>query len=116
MKRLCWLPFVIACGNSSSSPPKDEPPATVNAEYKADIDALCNVIERSGAAELDPNDRTMKTATWLGTNLVSQDGRKFLAKLSQIKGAEKADALDAEAKRVGLDGCPLSAEWRKPRP
>ena len=116
MKRLYWFVFLVACGNSSSSPPKDEPPAAVNAEYKADLEAICDVVERSGATTLEGNERAMTTATWLGTNLKTQEARKFLSKLRQVKGAEKGDVLDAEAIRVGMSGCPLAAEWRKPRP
>ena len=119
MKRLYLLAFVAACGSSSSAPPKDEPkdePAKVDDAYKADIEALCDVINRSGTADLDPNERAMKIAAWLGSNLKSQEGRKFLSKIRPIKGADKGDALDAEAVRVGLPGCALAAEWRKPRP
>jgi len=113
MKRL-WIAFALAaCGSSETS--KDEAPKPDDA-YKADIEALCDVINRSGTAGMDPNERAMKTAAWLGSNLKTQDGRKFLSKIRPIKGAEKGDALDAEAVRLGLPGCALAAEWRNPRP
>ena len=116
MKRLYWLVFLVACGSSPAKENETSDPAKVDDAYKADIEALCDVINRSGTAEMDPNERAMKIAAWLGTNLKSQDGRKFLSKIRPIKGAEKGDALDAEAVRVGLPGCALATEWRKPRP
>ncbi len=119
MKRLYWIVFLVACGNSSS-PAKEnqnsEPAKVDDAAYKADIEALCDVINRSGTADMDPHERAMKIATWLGTNMKTQDGRKFLSKIRPIKGADKGDALDAEAVRVGLPGCALATEWRKSRP
>jgi hypothetical protein len=113
MKRLYLLVFValIACQSGS----KEAAPAPGGDEaYKADIEALCDVLARTGTEHEDPNDRAMKVATWLGTNLKTQDAKKFLSKIRPIKGAAKGDALEAEAKRVGLPGCALAAVWRAP--
>ncbi len=85
----------------------------VDAAYTGDIEKLCDVVARSGSTDLDQNDRVFKIATWLGTNLETGDARKFLAKIQPLKGAAKADALDAEAKRVGIASCALAAEWRR---
>ena len=110
MKRLYLLAVVAAVACQSSE--KDAPTTSVDAAYKADLEALCDVVNRSGTAELDPGDRTMKIATWLGSNLKTQDARKFLSKIRPIKGPAKGDAIDAEAKRLGIPSCPLAAEWR----
>lgn len=112
MKRLYLLAVVavVACQGGS----KTEPGATgTDAVYKAEIEELCDVINRTGTADIDPNDRAMKIATYLGSHVKSQEGRKFLSKIRPLKGNEKADALEAEGKRVGLTGCALAAEWRK---
>lgn len=87
-------------------------PADVTKDYAADIGKLCDVIRLSGAPEDDA--QTLTTANWLAANLTTQDSRKFLVSIQPLVGVAKADALDAEAKRVGLDSCALSALWRKP--
>ncbi|MGE0868055.1 MAG: hypothetical protein AB7P03_05830 [Kofleriaceae bacterium] len=79
-------------------------------EYKADIEALCDVIQRSGAGEDDA--RTLTTANWLAANLKTQESRKFLVKIQPVTGIAKAEALETEAKRVGLSGCALAQMWR----
>jgi hypothetical protein len=87
-------------------------PAEITPEYRADIEKLCDVVRLSGAGDDDA--QTLTTANWLAANLTTQESRKFLISTQPMVGAVKADALDAEAKRVGLDGCVLSALWRKP--
>jgi hypothetical protein len=104
-----WLIFVAACGSSSA---KEEPPAPVVAPYVADIDNLCNVIERSGSKDLEANDKRYKTATWLAANLKTPEGHKFLETIQPLDRNAKIAALEGEAKRVGLAGCPLAASWR----
>jgi hypothetical protein len=98
---------LAACGN------KPDPAPGVAAAYAADIEKLCNVIELSGATGLEPNDRMYLTATWLGANLTTPEARKLLADIQPLKGAAKANALDAEARRAGLASCALAAEHRK---
>lgn len=110
MKRLYLLAVVAAVACQSSD--KEASVTTADAAYKADIEALCDVVNRSGTADLTPGDRTMPIATWLGTNLKTQDARRFLSKIRPIKGAAKGDAIDAEAKRLGIASCPLAVEWR----
>ena len=36
----------------------------------------------------------------------------FGTRIQPLTGNDKADALEAEARRVGHDGCALAAEWR----
>jgi hypothetical protein len=103
--------FVAACGGDKAA----EPTAPASA-YATDIDNLCEVVKRAGAENQEPNDRMYLIATWLGANLKTPEARKFLADIQPLQGNAKADALDAEAKRAGLAGCALSAEWRKPSP
>ncbi|MGE3454352.1 MAG: hypothetical protein AB7O24_04490 [Kofleriaceae bacterium] len=99
-------PTTVGTAGSLASPPASP------VDYKADIEALCDVIQRSGAGEDDA--RTLTTANWLAANLKTQESRQFLVKIQPLTGIPKADALDAEAKRVGLDGCALAAMWREP--
>jgi len=83
--------------------------------FGRDMDRICNAVEQSGASQ-QPDSRAFLIAQWLGRNLESQEGRHFLAKIQPLEGAAKADALDDQARQVGLGGCPLALEWRQPRP
>ncbi len=94
------------------APQADVPRAEVTKDYAADIEKLCEVIRLSGAPEDDA--QTLTTANWLAANLTTQESRKFLVAIQPLVGAAKADALDAEAKRVGLASCSLSEIWRRP--
>jgi hypothetical protein len=107
----------LACGRDSppGSPAGDPVGVGSGSAYAADMENLCNVVERSGAGSAHPNDRAYLVATWLGTRLTTQDARKFLAQIQPLDGDAKATALETEAKRAGLAGCPLAAEWRKPK-
>lgn len=124
MKSTSVLVAMIALGGcqaSESKPapaprptaaPTDIPKADVTKDYAADIGKLCDVIRLSGAPDDDA--QTLTTANWLAANLVTQESRKFLVSIQPLIGGAKADALDAEAKRVGLETCALSELWRKP--
>lgn len=123
-----------SCGPSSPTPPPPSPPVVVVAEpaaappsainqmpgqapvltpLAADVDNICNVLERSGAINAPPGERSVHTAVWLGKNVHSAEGKKFLEDIQPLTGVAKADALDGMALAMGLVDCPLSSEWRK---
>jgi hypothetical protein len=79
--------------------------------YPGDIEKICDVVSRSSTTGMG-DERMVLIANWLSANLETQEARDFLVKIQPLVGTEKADALDAEAKRVGLTGCALAAEWR----
>lgn len=123
------LLLVAACnqssGQSQAKTNEAEPahPGTIGAAaasgsgseaYKLDIENLCEAMERSGASKETADSHQFVIANWLAANLKTEDSRKFLVKIQPLNGEAKATALDDEAKRVGLAGCSLSAEWRKP--
>ena len=83
-------------------------------DYRADIDNLCDVLKRSGADQLTPGEQQPVIAMWLGPNIKTTAGHNFLVTIAPFQGVAKADALVAEANRVGIASCPLAAEWRKP--
>ncbi|MEO6774406.1 MAG: hypothetical protein ABI467_15525, partial [Kofleriaceae bacterium] len=83
-------------------------------DYKADIENLCDVMTRSGADQLEPGQRNPTIAMWLGPNIKTAAGHQFLVQIQPLQGVDKALALEAEAKRVGISQCPLAAEWRAP--
>lgn len=88
------------------------PKAPVTPEYKQDITNLCDVLHLSGADQLPPGDRSPTIAMWLGPHIKTEAGHEFLVAIQPLTGEAKAAALEVEAKRVGLDSCPLAAEWR----
>lgn len=84
----------------------------MTAAYKQDIANVCEAVQRSGADKLPPGERVAAIAMWLGPNIHTESGHEFLVAIQPLTGEPKAAALEFEAKRVGLDGCPLAAEWR----
>src|SRR6185295_4574974 len=94
----CWIVVFLVAWEASKSKLDDvpAPPATPTASYKADIENLCDVMTRSGAADHDYNDRTYLIATWLSGHLTTSEARKFLATIQPLSGEPKAKALDAE--------------------
>ena len=71
-------------------------------------------MTRSGADRIDEEARALTIANWLGANLKTDESRKFLVQIQPLVGEPKATALETEARRVGLPGCALAAEWRTP--
>ncbi|MBS1121513.1 MAG: mucin-associated surface protein [Deltaproteobacteria bacterium] len=113
--RYGWLFGLALCGavgcqkgDGAGAPTRTDGP------YAGDIEKLCNVVVRSGGDKEVGADRNFLIATWLGANLETPESRKFLARIQPLVGEQKATAIEAEAKRVGLTGCPLADEWRKP--
>jgi len=86
--------------------------AAVPGPYRADIARLCDVVVQSGADQLAAGERLLAIVQWLPDHLETQDSHEFLARIQPLEGEAKADALAAEARRVGLPGCALAAEWR----
>jgi hypothetical protein len=103
---LASLLLVAACH-------KSKPAAAITPEYKQDITNLCDVVHLSGADQLPEGSRTPSIAIWLGPHITTPAGHDFLVKIQPLEGMEKAGALDAEAKRVGIGTCALADEWRR---
>jgi len=86
--------------------------AAASAPYRADIARLCDVVAQSGADRQPPGERLLTVVNWLPAHLETQEAHEFLVRIQPLEGTAKADALDAEARRVGQAGCALAAEWR----
>src|SRR6188472_4480133 len=81
------LVALLGCGRDTpqaSPSPGDPTGVGSGSAYTADVENLCNVVERSGAGSAHPNDRAYLVATWLGTRLATQDARKFLAQIQPL--------------------------------
>ena len=102
--KLCLLLVALGCPSCKSDPPVTP--------YSHDIENLCNVSALSGADASDPVGRMVTTAKWLGENLKTDEARTFLVTIQPLEGAAKADALDAEAHKLGIAPCAIAAEWR----
>lgn len=124
MKQLAWLIAcaLVACQRSETQPSAGSavgsaaPASSIAPAYRQDIDNLCEAVVRSGAEQRPASEHTLLIAQWLGANLTTEESHKFLVKIEPLRGAAKADALEAEAARVGLSGCALAAVWRAPTP
>jgi len=93
-------------GTGSAAPP-------VSAPYRSDIENLCNAVARSGADQLPPGEHALAVASWLAAHLQTEEAHAYVARIQPLTGEPKAAALEAEARRVGLAGCALAAEWRQ---
>ena len=114
---LLVLLALVACQRGetdSGAPTKSVLVAAPGSDYAKDIAALCDSVTRSGADKVEEEARTLTIANWLGTNLKTPESRQFLVQIQPLVGAPQATALDNEAKRVGLPGCALAAQWRTP--
>ncbi len=114
----CVLFVLAACqakDDAKPAPTQSVRAAAPDSPYAKDIEALCDVIQRSGA-DKDPDATMVTVATWLAANMTTPESKQFLARIQPMQGNEKASALENEAKRVGLSGCALAAEWRTPTP
>jgi hypothetical protein len=109
MKYALAVAFVVVGCSSRSR--LDQPSAS--AEYRADIANLCDAVAQSGADKIPDDQRIAVIAMWLGPHISTKQGHEFLVSIQPLQGEAKAKKLDAEAARVGLPGCALSAEWRK---
>ncbi len=101
--------LVVGCqktGDKPSQPPPDD-------AYRADIYSICDCVHLSGADKLPKDEQWPAIALWLGPQIKTPEGHAFLVKIQPLEGEAKASALDAEAHRVGLTSCALSAEWRQ---
>ena len=126
MTRVLLVVCALAACQSGSSSPKPAPAHSdvvgrpgptipqpyVTDGYRNDITSICDVVKLSGADKEDPGARQAVIAMWLGPHITTDEGHKFLIAIQPLQGAAKGNALDAEARRVGLGGCALAAEWR----
>jgi PBP1b-binding outer membrane lipoprotein LpoB len=103
-----WIAVAFALAGCHREP---APPA----DYVEDITNLCDVVHLAKADELPRGDRAPIIAMWLGPHIKSSEGHDFLVKIQPLTGDAKANALEAEARKVGLSGCALAAEWREPQ-
>ena len=116
--------FLLGCqsGDAARSAPAEGTRAspgaaasTPGSAYAKDIEALVRGHDPVGRRQ-DSDARTLTIANWLAANLTTPESRKFLVQIQPLAGEAKAQALETEAKRVGLAGCALAAEWRAPTP
>src|SRR5690242_7811067 len=94
----CVLVVCLGCQKGEGEAPasgQSVRAAAPGSDYAKDIEALCDVVARSGAAADDS--QTLLIANWLAANLTTQDSRKFLIKIQPLVGDQKAAALETEA-------------------
>jgi hypothetical protein len=110
----CFVVAVLGgCQQGGDKPTEAQAqvPASVGDAYRRDVERICNVLALSGADQRPAEEWLWTTSSWLGDNVVTDDGRAFMIAFKQAPAP--AQALRAEAGRVGLDGCPLADWWAK---
>ena len=114
MKRCLVALLVLSACQSDDKPAAKPAPAPVSDDklYAEDFQRLCDSMQLSGADKMEKLERVAPHSKWLGENLKTKAAQQFLIKTQPLKGEEKAAAFEAEAKRVGLSGCALAAEFR----
>jgi hypothetical protein len=122
MKWIAWIALVGGCQADAKQQPQPQqqettiiqlPKAPVTEAYRADIEALCDCVTRSGADQKPRDERWPIIAMWLGPNIKTTEGHDFLVAIQPLRGEPKAFALETEARRVGLAKCELANEWRQ---
>jgi hypothetical protein len=98
--------MALGCQRSTQQPPVDD-------LYAKDVANICNVMQLSGATGMKGADARYTTAMWFGSHLSTEQAHKFMVSVQPLVGEEKAQALEAEAHRVGVTECPLADEWRR---
>jgi hypothetical protein len=107
---LLCLGVVASCRNGSST----SAVASVPEPYRLDIENLCDAVVRSGADQRPAAEHPLLIARWLGDHLQTDEAHQYLVQIQPLIGEAKAQALEAEAQRVGLPRCALADQWRVP--
>ena len=82
------------------------------AEVRADFAAICNAVERSGAArEKDPSQKAQKVASYLLSHIRTRQAMSLMQRMGGMLPEEKGPALKRAAAESGYTGaCPLADE------
>jgi hypothetical protein len=92
----------------------------VDDEYRTAVQSLCNGEASSGArldvAPADDAERMREIRDWTLTNLRGPLALAFVDRLAQTEVQGRPALLLAEASRLGLPGCALSATLERPPP
>lgn len=101
------LVIVLGCQSGTAAPK-----IGTGTPLAKDLVAICNAVERSGAANLEPADQAYTIAQWLPQN-VSDDGRKWLIAFARLGDdrAARHRVLERDARAAGVLDCPLLAKW-----
>jgi len=104
---LLALVCLAACQSGTAAPK-----IAANTPLAKDLATICNAVERSGAAQLEPADQAYTIAQWLPVN-VSDDGRQWLVRWARLGDdrAARHRMLETDARSAGVLDCPLLAMW-----
>jgi hypothetical protein len=107
MRRLCWLGICLWLVGCARPAPKE--PEYHGQSYREALRVMCRVDELAGlGAEDDPLEKSQKREDWLNERVENPDAIYFRTLLKVKSTEEKSAELRAEAKKSGLDGCPLA--------
>lgn len=90
--------------------------------YKADVQSICNapaltakkmeVKSMDDLDMMDPSQKSRVMADVVEGKLKTSEGRAFFKSLAGIPPTEKADKMDAEASRAGIQSCAWASWYR----
>jgi len=107
MRRWVWAGlglWVLACAR-----PAPKEPEYRGQSYGEALRLMCKVDELAGLAqEEDPLEKSQKREDWLNERIENPDAIYFRTLLKVKSAGEKSSELRAEAKKSGLNACPLA--------
>jgi hypothetical protein len=99
---------LVLCSFACARPPPKEPEYQ-GQSYREAVLLICKVDELAGlVAADDPLEKSQKREDWLNEQVKNPDAIYFRTLLKVESADEKAAALRDEAKKAGLEGCPLA--------
>ena len=108
MKQLCLL-GVLSCGFACARPPPAEEPEYQGQSYREALHTICKVDQLAGLdAEGDPLEKSQRREDWLSERVKNPDAIYFRTMLKVQSAGEKSASLRDEAKKAGLESCPLA--------
>lgn len=100
---------VLLCGLACARPPPPEEPEYQGQSYREALDTICKVDELAGLdAEGDPLEKSQRREDWLIERVKNPDAIYFRTMLKVQSAGEKSASLRDEAKKAGLESCPLA--------
>jgi hypothetical protein len=107
MRGLVWLGSSVLLVFCTQPAPKE--PEYRGQSYREALRVMCKVDELAGLARtVDPLEKSQAREDWLNERIENPDAIYFRTLLKVKSAEEKSAELHAEAKKAGLDTCPLA--------
>ena len=82
-----------------------------SSEYHKGIEMICFAEQKAGVEGIaDPSERAMKIANYLKANLKDEKAMKLMRSFATMAPESRGAHLREEAKKAGLESCPMADE------